>query len=457
MKKKLRYFVLLTVCTTIFTVSIDKGFYNNLQQVCANKIDELKQQNEQDQEQLDDIGDKLDELTEEQSGVDKEITALSDQIAEIMASISILEEEIEQKKADIVQAQQDLENAKKEEATQYDTMKARIKVMYESGDSTYLDILFSSNSMEDLLNKADYVEKMHQYDRKVYEDYQAARHRVEDLKEALEQEESELEAAQGELQEEMNGMEESRAELEAISADYAVQISRAKNQAEVYKARIKQQNAQIKKLEEEERKRREEEERKRREEEERKKREEEERKRREEEERKKREEEAKKNADGDAAADNNTQNDKEPEESKTEESKTASKNQASTDAIATASGSAKGKEIANYACQFIGNPYVSGGTSLTKGTDCSGFTQSVYKQFGYSLPRNSYSQRSAGKQVSYAEAQPGDIICYAGHVAIYIGNGKIVHASTPKSGIKISNALYRDYIRIKSCDIKDNA
>ena len=449
MKKKLRYFVLLTVCTTIFTVSIDKGFYNNLQQVCANKIDELKQQNEQDQEQLDDIGDKLDELTEEQSGVDKEITALSDQIAEIMASISILEEEIEQKKADIVQAQQDLENAKKEEATQYDTMKARIKVMYESGDSTYLDILFSSNSMEDLLNKADYVEKMHQYDRKVYEDYQAARHRVEDLKDALEQEESELEAAQGELQEEMNGMEESRAELEAISADYAVQISRAKNQAEVYKARIKQQNAQIKKLEEEERKRREEEERKRREEEERKKREEEERKRREEEERKKREEEAKKNAAGDAAADNNTQNDKEPEESKTEESKTASKNQASTDAIATASGSAKGKEIANYACQFIGNPYVSGGTSLTKGTDCSGFTQSVYKQFGYSLPRNSYSQRSAGKQVSYAEAQPGDIICYAGHVAIYIGNGKIVHASTPKSGIKISNALYRDIISVR--------
>lgn len=449
MKKKLRYFVLLTVCTTIFTVSIDKGFYNNLQQVCANKIDELKQQNEQDQEQLDDIGDKLDELTEEQSGVDKEITALSDQIAEIMASISILEEEIEQKKADIVQAQQDLENAKKEEATQYDTMKARIRVMYESGDSTYLDILFSSNSMEDLLNKADYVEKMHQYDRKVYEDYQAARHRVEDLKEALEQEESELEAAQGELQEEMNGMEESRAELEAISADYAVQISRAKNQAEVYKARIKQQNAQIKKLEEEERKRREEEERKRREEEERKKREEEERKRREEEERKKREEEAKKNAAGDAAADNNTQNDKEPEESKTEESKTASKNQASTDAIATASGSAKGKEIANYACQFIGNPYVSGGTSLTKGTDCSGFTQSVYKQFGYSLPRNSYSQRSAGKQVSYAEAQPGDIICYAGHVAIYIGNGKIVHASTPKSGIKISNALYRDIISVR--------
>ena len=108
-----------------------------------------------------------------------------------------------------------------------------------------------------------------------------------------------------------------------------------------------------------------------------------------------------------------------------------------------------GQAVVDYACQFIGNPYVSGGTSLTKGTDCSGFTQSVYKQFGYSLPRNSYSQRSAGKQVSYAEAQPGDIICYAGHVAIYIGNGKIVHASTPKSGIKISNALYRDIISVR--------
>ena len=448
MKKKTRYFAILILCAILFIVSMDKSFYDTLRKVQATTIDDLKKQNEEDQEQLDNLDDKLDELTEEQSGVDKEITALSDQIAEIMASISILEEEIEQKKADIVQAQQDLEDAKKDEAAQYDAMKVRIKAMYESGDSTYLDILFSSSSMEDLLNKADYVEKMHEYDRKVYENYQAARHNVEELKEALEQEESELEATQGELQEEMNGMEEARAELESISADYAVQISRAKNQAEVYKARIKQQNAQIKKLEEEERKKREEEERRRKEEEERRKKEEEERRKKEEEERKKAEE-AKNNASSTTAATDNNDDNNDNVDSAAEDTTSSSKNQASTDAIATASGSAKGKEIANYACQFIGNPYVAGGTSLTKGTDCSGFTQSVYKHFGYSLPRNSYSQRSAGKQVRYAEAQPGDIICYAGHVAIYIGNGKIVHASTPKSGIKISNALYRDIISVR--------
>ena len=124
-------------------------------------------------------------------------------------------------------------------------------------------------------------------------------------------------------------------------------------------------------------------------------------------------------------------------------------NSANKDAIMAANGSAKGKEIASYACNFIGNPYVSGGTSLTNGADCSGFTQSVYKAFGYSLPRNSTSQRSAGKEVSYAEAQPGDIICYPGHVAIYIGNGKIVHASSAKTGIKISNALYRSVLCVR--------
>ncbi len=104
--------------------------------------------------------------------------------------------------------------------------------------------------------------------------------------------------------------------------------------------------------------------------------------------------------------------------------------------------------LVQYAKQYIGNPYVWGGTSLTKGADCSGFTMSVYKKYGISLPHHAASQAKLGRKVSLAEAQPGDLVFYAkngsiNHVAIYIGNGQVVHASSPKTGIKISTVNYR--------------
>lgn len=108
----------------------------------------------------------------------------------------------------------------------------------------------------------------------------------------------------------------------------------------------------------------------------------------------------------------------------------------------SAEGLALGQEIANYACQFVGNPYVYGGTSLTNGTDCSGFTMSVYAQFGYSLPHASSAQRGCGTSVPLDQVQPGDIICYSGHVALYIGGGQIVHAGTESTGIYITNMYY---------------
>lgn len=109
-----------------------------------------------------------------------------------------------------------------------------------------------------------------------------------------------------------------------------------------------------------------------------------------------------------------------------------------------------GEDIVEYALQFVGNRYVYGGSSLTNGTDCSGFVMRVYEAFGFSLPRSSYYQRSAGREVSAEEMQPGDIICYSGHVAIYMGDGKIVHASNKVDGIKVSDDWqYRKVISIR--------
>lgn len=109
-----------------------------------------------------------------------------------------------------------------------------------------------------------------------------------------------------------------------------------------------------------------------------------------------------------------------------------------------------GQAVVNYAKQFLGNPYVYGGTSLTNGADCSGFVQSVYAAFGVSLPRNSTAQRSAGYGVGLADIQPGDIVCYSGHVGIYAGNNTLIHASNERTGITLTSPVtYRKVLAVR--------
>lgn len=131
-------------------------------------------------------------------------------------------------------------------------------------------------------------------------------------------------------------------------------------------------------------------------------------------------------------------------------SSSSSSSSSSSDRSYSAPSGSNGQAVANYACQFVGNPYVYGGSSLTNGADCSGFVMAVYAAFGVSLPHSSSAQRSVGYGVSVDEIQPGDIVCYSGHVGIYVGNNTIVHASTPSTGIKYTSPVnYRTILAVR--------
>lgn len=383
--------------------------------VSATTISEIQEQQKEHQSKLDEVTNQITEMEDEQAILEEEISDLDAEIINMFTSIDLLEDEISEKedsiaavKADIAVAEADYEQAKAEEEEQYEAMKIRVRYMYEQGDTAYLQLFLEAGGFSEMLNKADYIEKLYEYDRKKLVEYQEAKAAVEALKVQLENEKQTLETEKAELQADKEELEEQKAYMDTLlaqkkaeSSNYETQIAQARQEAAVYKTKIKEEQRKIEALKEEERKK---------------------------------QEEALK---AQQAASN------------AGSSSTGNSSSGSYSPPASSGGNATGQQIASYACQFVGNPYVSGGTSLTNGADCSGFTYRVYSDFGYSIPRTSYSQRSAGTEVSYANAQPGDIICYSGHVAIYIGNGKIVHASTAATGIKISNAQYREILSVR--------
>lgn len=376
--------------------------------ISATTISELQEDVRKNKEQLKDAEKQVSEAKEAQEGVGEEIEEMDAELVSLITDINLIEEAITQKEEEIAATQVDYDAAVAEKDEQYAAMKIRIQFMYEKGDSSYLNMFFGAANMGDMVNKAKYVEDLYNYDRRLLAEYEATVQRVQELWDTLEEDKSELETSWTELKEGQAYMEEMLAKKRTEYDNYGVMLTKAKQEAATYTARIKQETAQIRKLEEE-RKRREEEERKRKEEEERRRKEQEEQ-------------------EGDSDSD------------------TPSKQEAPKP---SGGGGGKGQQIADYACKFIGNPYVAGGTSLTNGADCSGFVMSVYKNFGISLPRSSYAQSSVGRGVSYSEAKPGDVIYYGGHVGIYIGNGQIVHASTQRTGIKITSATYRNIITVR--------
>ncbi|MBP3458804.1 MAG: C40 family peptidase [Lachnospiraceae bacterium] len=397
-------------------------------QVCATTVDEVREEQEKTQEQLDELNDRMEGMEQQKDAVAGEITVLDTQLVDILTSISICEDEIAAKEDEIDLVKVELEEAEEREQTQYEDMKTRIRFMYEKGDQAYLQIFLEASSLPEMLNKANYVEKLYEYDRELLQEYEATKLEVAGIKEELEMEEADLLTSQKELKEQQDYLENVIAEKRATVANFDAQLAQAQQEATSYKQQLKSQNEQIRRLEEEERERQ-----------------------------KQKEKEEQNAANTNVLASNSTGNNAQNNQTTTQQpevvtdvnSVAAGSGDDSSLGGTSSAGSGLGQQIASYGQQFLGNPYVYGGTSLTNGTDCSGFTQAVYAHFGIRIPRDSTSQRFAGTGVSYAEAMPGDIICYAGHVGIYIGNGQIVHASTERTGIKISNATYRTILAVR--------
>lgn len=411
--------------------------------VRATTISGVKKEQQKTQNNLNSVNQQITAIQSDQAQAQEELDQLSDRLVDILTSIDICQDEIAVKEKEIEQAKKDYEDARKKEEDQYASMKKRIQFMYEQGDSAYLQVLLESQNYADMVNKADYIESLYEYDKQLLAGYVESKNQVAELKGRLEDEEADLEASNYELQQEEAALQTLVDEQKKTVADFDAQLASAKKKAASYKQQLEDQTAQIKKLEEEAAAK----------------------KKKEEEARKKQEQERKQQQQanqtqtidtgngaqqttGDDPAQVDTGDDAQTTDPGTVDTGKGTDSM-NAGAGAVTGGSGVGQQAANYACNFVGNPYKFGGTSLTNGTDCSGFTQAVYAHFGISLPRDSYSQRSCGTEVSYANAQPGDIICYAGHVALYLGNGQIVHASTERTGITYGYATYRTILSVR--------
>lgn len=413
--------------------------FTNVVNVSASPISDAKNKKKDAEKKLNAINEDIEDIEDQKEDLEQEAEEYEQQLVDLLVTIQIINHDIENKEDEIETAKAEYEVALAKQEKQQWAMNKRIKYMYEKGDMNYMQILLESKKFSDAVNKSTYSEKLYAYDRYQLYLYEQTKEEVIEKQKALDEDMAELE----EIKLDAVSQEE---ELQLLVDEYSEnienfdeQLSGAKEKASQYKEQIQKQSEQIKALEAEEQRKALEAAKKKAEEEAKRKAEEEARRKAKEEASAKANEEGSNSEESSDNGDNNDEGNSSVSESSDGGSSGGS----------SSGGSAKGQEIANFACQFVGNPYVPGGTSLTEGADCSGFTMAVYNNFGLSLPRSSYAQAGYGREVSYSEAQPGDIIYYGGHVGIYIGNGLIVHASTQATGIKISNALYRSIITVR--------
>ena len=401
----------------------------------ARTAEDVKKEQAESQKNLEAAEEEAADIESEQAEVREEMEESEEQLARIITSVSIIEDEIKAKTAAIEDAKVQYEQAKEKEEEQYAAMKRRIRYMYEHGGSgsPYAEFFSGGSDFADILNRSAYAEEIYEYDRNLLNEYQEARKAVKETEDRLQNELDEMNEIKNTYEEESEELQRVINDQRSKVDDFSARLASAKAKASQYKNQIAAQNKEIKRIAEAEAAAAAA------------------KKKAEEEAKKKAAEEAKKKKAAEEQAKEQEKNNKEPEkEEEGEEYAPEEEGEYEEEEPEKPSGgSAKGNEIASYAQNFLGNPYVSGGTSLTDGCDCSGFTQSVYSHFGISIPRTSWEQQSAGRSVSYSDAQPGDIFCYSGHVGIYVGNNTICHASTPETGIKLTPATYRDIVTIR--------
>ena len=425
--------------------------------VMADRESDLREEQAWTSQQLDATYERMNVLWEQKQQLESQIESLNSDLVNVMVSIQTLENDIASKQAEIEKTEGDLTKAQNAKDKQYSAMKKRIQYLYEKGgNNAWFQMMLNSDNLADLLTRAEYTQQMYEQDRESLQKYARTIEEVQKLEEQYQQEKADFETMKEEYEAQQSNLQYQLDVTRANSADCENEIAYAQQQATEYANLLEEQQAEIEQLEAE---------------------------------RIAAEEEARRQAEAEAAAaaaaaqeaeengDSDSSENVEYDEdgnvvsgSSDSESSDGSSDyeqdeygnvidtentvdyDSSDDSSSSSSSSSSGSgsSVVDYATQFVGNPYVWGGTSLTSGADCSGFVQSVYANFGVSLPRTSYEQQNAGTEVSYADAQPGDLICYGGHVAIYMGNGQIVHASNSRDGIKISdNAAYRTITSVR--------